>query len=475
MDALDLIEFGNVGIDDALGSLAKRRTLLHPAAERYAEHAIRSYTENRPSESVPTRPVREWWVAQRDSPNALWEMWAWGRRYESVDTGVRELRLLRTGSVAGLEDDRDLAATAIAAYVVAFGAAGRWPRRWSDPFELGDREDIRRARVLEVGLLDGSVRVLFDGTSQQAQRLYTRYGRDVVAELARRDDPRPGRACGECKVMHRCDALVRIPGLLGVDARSVPRRTTSISDLRYYRTCPAQSYMYGLRLPRISEYGNRAVLGHGVHQWLEDIHGSDDPACTPERLPSGQDPWTASKWEITGADAAIGEAMLSNHLDVCPFSTDAPITEIRTEPTLSFFDPAAQAVMIAKPDLLYCENGGWVWRETKTTQRTLRGVGDDLLDEYPQLALALVALSAGALGGRCDTARVELEILHPDSADLHLMDPTDPARVAHARRVLRELAAPWRLDEAFEPRPAESCRWCPVSKWCPSSPDLQPE
>ncbi|MFE7802899.1 PD-(D/E)XK nuclease family protein [Nocardia sp. NPDC057440] len=475
MDALDMIEFGNADIEQAVTSLTKRRTVLHPAAQRYAEHAVRSYAEHPSSMSERMSPARWWWVAQRDSPNALWEMWAWGRRYESVATGGRELRLLRMGSVAGRSDDDDLAATAMAAYVVAFGAAGKWPRPWSEPFELGLCDGVEHVRVVEVGLFDGSVRILFDGTPEQAQRLYVQHGRDVVAELARRDDPQPGWACGKCKVMDRCDALARIPGLLGVDARSTPIRTTSISDLRYYRTCPAQSYMYSVHLPRISEYSTEAALGQGVHRWLEDIHASDHPACTPERMPSGREPWTAGEWEIAGEEAAIGASMLSNHIDVCPFSVDAPITEIRTEPTLSFFDPAAQAVVIAKPDLLYRENGGWVWHETKTTQRTPRGVGDELLDKYPQLALAVVVLGAGALGGRDDTSRVELELLHPGGAELHLIDPTDPARVAYARQVLRELATPWRLDDAFEPRPGKACQWCPVSKWCPSSAAPQSE
>lgn len=475
MDALDMIEFRNADIEVAVNSLTKRRTLLHPAAERYAEHAIRSYAEHSLSVAAPMSPVRGWWVAQRDSPKALWEMWAWGRRYESVAAGVRELRLLRMSSVNRPGDDDDLAATAIAAYVVAFGATGQWPRPWSAPFELRHREMVERARVVELGLFDGSVRVLFDGTPEQAQHLYLEHGRDVVAELARRDDPRPGRACGECKVMDRCDAPVRVPGMLGVDAGSAPIRTTSISDLRYYRTCPAQSYMYSVRLPRISEYSTEAVLGQGVHHWLEDIHGSENPTCTQDRLPSGLGPWTAGAWEITGEEAAIGASMLSNHLDVCPFSADAPITEVRTEPTLSFFDPEAQAVVIAKPDLLYRENGGWVWHETKTTQRMPHGAGDELLDRYPQLALAVVVLGAGALGGRADTARVALELLHPGGADLHLIDPTDPARVAYAHQVLRELATPWRLDDVFEPRPAKVCQWCPVSKWCPSSPAPQSE
>ncbi|MFD4407548.1 PD-(D/E)XK nuclease family protein [Nocardia sp. NPDC058499] len=472
MDALDSIEFKNADIEQAISSMAMRSTRLHPAAQRYAEHAARTYATN----SSALKPVPGVWVVQRQSPNALWEMLAWGRRYESLSAATRELRLLRMGSVVGRADsDDDRAAAAIAAYVTAFGAAGHWPHPRSEPFELGPCEGIERARVLEVGLFDGSVRVLFDGTPQQAQRRYDEYGRDAIAELARRDDARPGRACGECKVMDRCDAVARITGMLGVDAPAAPLRTTSISDLRYYRTCPAQSYMYSIHLPRISEYSPEAVLGQAVHRWLEDIHASGDPVCTPEQMSSDIAPWSAGQWKIGGDEAALGSAMLRNHVGMCPFTAGAAITKIRTEPTLSFFDPAAQTVVIAKPDLLYCEDDGWVWRETKTTQRTSKAEGDELLESYPQLALAVVVLSGGALGGRADTSRVELELLRPDGAELHLIDPSDPERAAYARRVLRELATPWRLDEQFDPRPTKACRWCPVSRWCPSSPVTQYE
>lgn len=89
--------------------------------------------------------------------------------------------------------------------------------------------------------------------------------------------------------------------------------------------------MYSVHLPRISEYSKEAALGHGVHCWLEDIHTSENPACTLEQMPSSIEPWSAGQWTI-GGEAAVGSAMLRNHVDVCPFTADAPITEVRAEP-----------------------------------------------------------------------------------------------------------------------------------------------
>ena len=96
--------------------------------------------------------------------------------------------------------------------------------------------------------------------------------------------------------------------------------------------------------------------------------------------------------------------------------------------------------MIAEPDLLYCDGGGWVWRETKTTRYIADRSGKDILEAYPQAALALVLLAEGALGGDPARSRVELEILRPTGPDLELISPGDPGRVAKAREVIASLA-----------------------------------
>lgn len=139
------------------------------------------------------------------------------------------------------------------------------------------------------------------------------------------------------------------------------------------------------------------------------------------------------------------------------------------EPQLTFHDTAAQVIVIAKPDMLYLDEGSWMWREVKTTQKR-RWFHDDLLDEFPQLALGVLVLHEGLLGGNPAGARVELEVLRPDGAEIALIDPNDPERVEKARSVLHRMAEPWRADGIFEARPGQDCQWCPVSRWCPSFP-----
>ena len=52
--------------------------------------------------------------------------------------------------------------------------------------------------------------------------------------------------------------------------------------------------------------------------------------------------------------------------------------------------------------------------------------------------------------------RVELELLYPDSSDMILLDPDDPAHLARAREVIHGLAAPWHADDTAAPRPGRS-------------------
>ena len=65
--------------------------------------------------------------------------------------------------------------------------------------------------------------------------------------------------------------------------------------------------------------------------------------------------------------------------------------------------------------------------------------------------------------------RVELEVLYPDSSDMILLDPNDPAHLARAREVIHGLAAPWHADETAAPRPGRECGTCPVRRWCPDA------
>ncbi|MCT2584647.1 PD-(D/E)XK nuclease family protein [Actinophytocola gossypii] len=475
MAALDRVEFGGEVPDEAFSIIQGDGGPVHPGVNRFAEHAVQVYLTAMPSLGpVPLRPVRELWVAQRVLPSVVWELYAWGRRYESVDGGLREFRFLRLGPAR----ERSPAEVAIAAYAAAFGTPAEFPDPWSEPFRPFGRTGAERVRVLEVGLVDGSVKPLLDCTAKEVEEYFAERGRARVVDIARGEDLVPGFGCGDCKRVAVCRGPVRMPGLLGVESGQGALRTVSVSGLRYYRKCPAQAYLRTVHLPRAYEYSAEAELGHAVHGWLETAHQGQGNACSPDTMPPVTVPvadaaWSAGKWRVTGEFANVGARMLAYHVEICPFRDAPEIDSVRVEPQLTFFDTVARAVVVAKPDLIYRERGQWVWRELKTTQKA-RWYYTDPLEGFPQLALAVAVLAAGGLGPG-GAGRVELEILRPSGAEIVVIDPTEEERVQTARRVLREWAAPWRSDHVFEARPGRNCRGCPVSVWCPSYPGPDPD
>ena len=168
--------------------------------------------------------------------------------------------------------------------------------------------------------------------------------------------------------------------------------------------------------------------------------------------------------------------MMARHVAVCPLKYADRDMPLRTEPVLAFDDPASDTVVIAEPDLLYWDGGGRVYRETKTTGYIADRSGKDVLEAYPQAALALVLLAEGALGGDRSRSRVELEILRPTGPDLELISAGDPGRVAKAREVIASLAGPWHSDREFRANPGgKRCADCEVAQWCPSALPAPPD
>jgi hypothetical protein len=327
-------------------------------------------------------------------------------------------------------------------------------------------------RILEVGCGDSSVAVLFEGTPDEALRLYDEQAKGRLRATVDATERRPGRSCASCRLAPSCPALPKVPGLLGVADVTRPRRTVSATDLRRHDKCPAQEHLRRLGLPRRLdiEYGSPHIRrGKAVHALLEHLHArTPHRPCTVADVPDHRE-WGIGEWHLTGRDAELGAQLMARHVAICPLKYADRDTPPRPEEILAFDDPAADTVVIAQPDLLYLDSGGWVWRETKTTKYTADRSGKDILEAYPQAALALVLLAEGVLGGNPSRVRVELEILRPTGPDLELISPSDPARVAKAREVLASFAAPWHADRTFAANPGKQCADCEVAHWCPSA------
>lgn len=151
MDVLDAHEFEGVALSDALGGVIEDDT-IHPGASMWIRHAAECYVASSAAGGDdPLEAVRDYWVARRpgEQPEPTWEMYGWGRRYQSVDGALREFRFLRMGEAG---ERRSKEQVAVAAYTTATGQPAPWPRPWAEPFQTREAAPVNHVRVIEVGL-----------------------------------------------------------------------------------------------------------------------------------------------------------------------------------------------------------------------------------------------------------------------------------------------------------------------------------
>lgn len=274
-----------------------------------------------------------------------------------------------------------------------------------------------------------------------------------------------GEGCADCKLLAACPTLPRIPGLLGILGAGQPLRTWSVTNGRDYAKCPAKDHLRRLHLPRSGEYDPAARRGKAVHARIEQLHRRHPPQPCTERHLRADLEQLQQEWKLEAEQALLGARQLAWHLPVCPLAPGTRVGRVRPEPTLAVYDPLADVMVLAKPDLLYEDGRAWVWLESKTEGRT-RVRDTDVLRKYPQAAPTTVLLAAGVLGGERHGSQVELEILRPDGPDIYLVDPHDPVAVGRAGQVVRDLAEAWHGDLLLDPHPGPWCADCEVARWC---------
>jgi hypothetical protein len=482
MDALDLIEFDGVEIDRAVALVIAdpAKPTVHEAVARWLGSAVRNFIDAtvQPEESSGSpawRPDRNLWVVQAQVPGTppqSYELCAWGRRYESTDGTSRELRI-PTSSRQPREPET--AEVAVAAYVAGWGS--RVVDVYSsEPYQPGDTPELARVRVIQVHCATSTTRVLFDGSAADARDLYTRHARDPLRRAVDGGSYTPSSDCAKCKIASICPALPRLPRLLPIsDGSSGPtqsRRVWSATTGRDFRACPAREYLRQVALPRdpALEYAETAVRGQAVHAWLRAAHVREPRrACTVADLPDNPEHWSAGRWTVTGEQAKIGWEALRWHGAICPLASLSADAMVQAETQVVALDMISNALVVATPDLLYTDGPAWVWREIKTSQSRFLADGLELLRRFPQLAIAVGLLWAGALPGDRDGARIEVEQLSPHTGTVDILVPADPQVRAAAREVVAELVDDWYPDTSAPPRPGEKCRTCEVSSWCPSA------
>ncbi|MBR7836921.1 PD-(D/E)XK nuclease family protein [Actinospica durhamensis] len=436
-----------------------RQSRAHEGVEAWTRHAAATYLEAFPAvaDEVPLIPAEapwslEWTLRRPDRRGArMYRLTLWGRCLQSIDGSYREFRW-PSNSLGNRRRRRHSAAErAMAAFVTAWSQPGPTPRR---------------VRVVEFGFLDGrpDPTPLFDGTPEEARVLFNAEALDVLSTAVDGGEYSPGRACRSCRFTAVCPAVPKIGGLLGVQARDRPLRTWSPTSARSYRECPARSYLRASMLPvdEAVERNASAERGRAVHDYLAACHKTVPHNACGLVVP---DVWLGN-YALADDQHVLGSELLRFHAEVCPMLYVESSEDVRVEPSLVYLDEEASSRVLVQPDLLYRDGDSWVWREVKTSARRRRF--QDLLWDYPQLALGLELLGRGALDGSPARSRVELEVLRPGGADLITLDPFSPGTRQAARDVVRRLVAPWREDDLFIATPGAHCSACEVARWCPS-------
>lgn len=386
------------------------------------------------------------------------------RRY--AGHGVRELRVVRTGSVK--DRPLDEAEIAVAVGVLAGGRpvlSSRWER---NPFRLGGLGPVRLVRLVEIGCADASHRILFEGTPEEAYARYDPGVEALIDKVIAGGSYRPGESCGRCDAVATCPEVPSRPGFLGVSGSALPRRSWSVTTGRDYRKCPARAHLEDLFLPKEVKAENKeaVIRGQAVHAWIESRHRrTPQQPCVPDDVPGPSHAWQIGGWAVTGLQARLGIQMIGDHALVCPLRDQPNDAEIHPERPIVVYDPDADVVVIAKADLLYRVADRWTLRETKTTRALSEG---DLLGTYPQLALAVLLARAGVLPGSGDS-RVELERLTSSGPVVTEVDVEAPDVVARAQGVLKTYITAWHADLRYPTRAGKACEDCPFTRWCPDA------
>lgn len=460
MAALNRVEFDGLDGEAVVEELARTRGVFssdeapaHSSLVSWSVEAFRNYRAawQNHQKTVTTRcshPVRPEWVVvhRRDTPDHRgvhrYEQTCWGRRYQSEDGSVREVWLLGFTT----PKERPSVVYSTAANVAAFGGLG----------------SPDRVRVVMFGAMSPVAQQLPEWTVEQVRLR----ARDEVAPRLRAvvdgTERRAGGDCAQCPLTSGCAALPSADLLPDIPAVSGPRRELSVTDLRHYRSCPARYHLLmQLHIRDVETVESQpVVMGRAVDAALRKRHtGSSRPRrCAPDQ------PLDEVVTALSEESRRSASLMLAHHSALCPFPD---VEEHDDEPRnlAVVHDERLGVIFIAAPDLLYPRSGGWVWRETKTSTRRLPR-DRPLLQQVPQLALAVLMLASGALGRDVARSRVELEQLRPDGCALEELEPGNPAVLAEAREVIGGLVRPLLADTVFEPTPGRDCTGCEVRRWC---------
>lgn len=467
-----------IALDSARAEVTEEaQSVVRQGIDGYLRELTRLHTTG---ELAPDTIVREYIALEsdRDHLDARVEWYGWGLCHITRDSQVREYHLL-TWSDAGRRS-RAAASLGVYAHIAADAVCvqdGGW---WSDPNIPTDAQPRAgsQVRIREIGVLDASSQVHFDGGVDDARALFLEAVPPALPILTG-GEYNPGSHCASCAVRPECAGIARIPGLLGVTGPSTWTRALSPGDLATVNLCAHRAFLSRtLGLPAVRSEPTEAMQrGTDIHTWLEYAHGRREP-CTLDDVPlEGVGPVA----ELLGWDSTHYIALrpyLLAHVQQCPLHR-YPADDAYPEMTLTAWDTDADVIVSTRTDLVIVDGDAVILRETKTVVHVDTELTDaQLLDRYPQLAISICLLADGLnpvvnqLSASAEPLRgtVEVEFLEPHQATVRSFDATDPDIVLVARTLVAE-ATDQLLYGSTEATVGTWCSWCPVAQWCTAQRD----
>lgn len=423
---------------------------LHPGSRSFASHAIETYIEAHESIAQEVGELKLRTFDPQVYPAAGNTLTVWAPIYENA-TGVREVRRLRFKQArkAGRTNERW---TSVAAHVASL---------------MRPIEEIRRIRVVEIGLLDGSIETVFDDSPSRARELFTEVALPDLERVIGGSGAFPGLSCKECKVAGCCEALTTLNGFLGQKSPGIATRSLSAWDIETYEKCPAQWHLArSCNLPNESKSGAASERGRIVHHWLATAH-SRSRKCTLSDIGAYGDPESFTS-TLTDEEYSLAQDYLRSHVSTCALSDETQVISI--EAPVYGYDAPADVIIASAPDMIYIDaENNLVIRETKTTQTAPENSGD-AFDRFFSVAWLLNLFESGYKGPyESDSARLELEVITPEDSRVFTWDISDRGVLRMANAEVRQRARVWHQDNRWEAVPGKHCGWCPVRRWCPDA------
>ena len=372
---------------------------------------------------------------------------AWAPLYRT-DDGIREIRKFRLGSVRA--DEESMRWALIGAYVAAEYRGGSPPHR---------------VRVIEIGAVDGSFKVLFDDTAAEARSRFHARGKELARAAAENDHVVTCHSCGDCKTAGSCRAPIRVDGVLKQSGRGYSSRSVSAKDLDQYAQCPAQWLLYSeLHLPSDYEGGDGSARGLAVHKWLRAAH-AHGVSCADADLPQPGRGLGPAEGILTEEEYETAYPFLVQHSRQCPLGGDAVL--VLADENVYGYDHHAEVVPAIRPDLMYRVGDRLVIREFKTAEQPYEAGRDEAYNGFLQVPFSIGMLKEGLIQHYGATSgTVEFELITRSQAFVWTWEVDSPAITNVAAGDVARAVTNWHADHTWATKPGPHCAWCPVRRWC---------